>query len=845
MSTAPVQPRTALDLITQAKWESALFGTYALSLSFFESSLLKEGLIRHGCRSIDVVADVEGYSASLSERKSSRVGIEYRLIPAAQEGGIFHPKITLLSGPSGNFLLIGSGNLTHGGFGRNLEVLEIVSLEIQPSLYPQLRLLFESLGQRPKIRFGENDWLSRWVAWCEQKGGSVQDDGAFPRLVHSTIQPAADQLVAEAKRHGVVAELRVLSPFFDPDGDGILTFAERLGAQRLVVGLPEGREELSSFPFSKHRQTKVTILAATVIAPAPDRRLHAKWFELVFEDGHRLVLTGSVNATRKSLISADNIEIGLLRREAGDAASPLAWTRCATPKKHVPCAFFANAGKGVAIIHSTLQMPKEIRGTILMKGTVEGRWEGTLEWPDGTQLTVKVDADVDGNFHTVVPFSGQEASFTSLQLQLLQVSTGLFARGWVQNETLLEVGRKGFISASSLSRIVAGTSGMEDDIELFTNLTSKIHDLLAVFSESPSSVLPSKSSTDGAPEGGNEDPNQNRIVDLAELTPGSRRLVQPHYSVPGSSEDGEILVKLMRLLRRSLLRNESAPAAAGGSSSDESAELENPNNNEEASNTAQKRKQQRMLDALSVFERRLIEIIDAASPGNERGSAFVMWLEIALPPRVKRLPERVEAINFLRQWFFAVTETQHASHGPTGLAEYVAAVGLYLTLTLIARTSVESAERRRGIAMIHERLCAYFQAELTEDLLRSVNVSEQHWPPILTILLGELPPKHGVSFGLSNLLASPTIEQQLKLVESAVRGRTPLPPGLSLASCRFGKEFLKEAERGRRPSAQRALANSTTCPACHLRMSAESIAELSSVRFSQCSNCGKYLYATT
>ena len=50
---------TPVDLITEENWERVLFTSYALSLSFFESRLLKERIVRNGCRFIDVLVDVE------------------------------------------------------------------------------------------------------------------------------------------------------------------------------------------------------------------------------------------------------------------------------------------------------------------------------------------------------------------------------------------------------------------------------------------------------------------------------------------------------------------------------------------------------------------------------------------------------------------------------------------------------------------------------------------------------------------------------------------------------------------------------------------------------------------
>lgn len=112
------------DLVTSRSWEHALFTTYALSLSFFEAHLLRTGFKKNGCGDIWVVVDADGYSDSLAEKQATSVGQDYHLVPVALPRGVFHPKCTYLSGPDGDVLIVGSGNLTFGGYGRNVEVGE-------------------------------------------------------------------------------------------------------------------------------------------------------------------------------------------------------------------------------------------------------------------------------------------------------------------------------------------------------------------------------------------------------------------------------------------------------------------------------------------------------------------------------------------------------------------------------------------------------------------------------------------------------------------------------------------------------------------------------------------------
>lgn len=78
------------------------------SFSFFESVLLKQGLLAKGCQDIWIVADTDGYLQSLAERQTGSVEIDYKLVPVELPNGVFHPKCVYLSGPDGDLLMVGS-----------------------------------------------------------------------------------------------------------------------------------------------------------------------------------------------------------------------------------------------------------------------------------------------------------------------------------------------------------------------------------------------------------------------------------------------------------------------------------------------------------------------------------------------------------------------------------------------------------------------------------------------------------------------------------------------------------------------------------------------------------------
>src|SRR4051794_31426099 len=111
------------DLIRAHPWHWATFTTYALSLTFFEAVVLDE-LVRGGAREALVLADVTGVRSAVSELGAWRVGRDYQVEPVARSGGVFHPKVTVLTSDEETHLIVGSGNLTFGGWGGNLEAFD-------------------------------------------------------------------------------------------------------------------------------------------------------------------------------------------------------------------------------------------------------------------------------------------------------------------------------------------------------------------------------------------------------------------------------------------------------------------------------------------------------------------------------------------------------------------------------------------------------------------------------------------------------------------------------------------------------------------------------------------------
>jgi len=105
------------------RFHSAVLTTYAIDLIHFDRHLLNT-LHRKQICSVNILADygqmaksMEYVSPSFMERVGKEYSISNMLCP-----GAFHPKINFFVGDDSALVLLGTGNLTVAGHGKNHEV---------------------------------------------------------------------------------------------------------------------------------------------------------------------------------------------------------------------------------------------------------------------------------------------------------------------------------------------------------------------------------------------------------------------------------------------------------------------------------------------------------------------------------------------------------------------------------------------------------------------------------------------------------------------------------------------------------------------------------------------------
>lgn len=419
-----VQP-TIRDFLEAQQWKHALFTTYALSLSYFESEVLRP-LIQSGCDDIWLVADAQGYRASLLERRSMRVGQEYRLVPVGMPNGVFHPKCIYLSSPEQEMLLVGSGNLTFGGHGRNAEVFEALTPDSHATAFQDFADFLLGLGTRSDIQTGLTGWIDEFAARAEEASRRGADGKSTPpiRLLHPLETPIADQLVDTASTRGACEELKIISPYFDPDGFAVQRLAERTGAKNTIVAItsPKG----SPFPFAKAASWTIPITPKAPVLSGQNF-VHAKWIELTTADG-TILLTGSVNATRKALATTDNVELGVLRL-MDEKTSYLDWAESDTLSFDTDVQMPSGLGSSEVVFARFDQRDARVlKGSILSLQETAGPWTYRLIQADGASISGDVTIKDNGSFEV---FDDNLDGFSELPaLQILLKRDNREARGW-------------------------------------------------------------------------------------------------------------------------------------------------------------------------------------------------------------------------------------------------------------------------------------------------------------------------------------------------------------------------------------------------------------------------------
>ncbi len=305
------------ELLRGSEWEHALVLTYSLDLPFYERDLGRT-LARVPNRV--VLADARRLAEHFDDIGRGGEVLHGANVSYAVAGltsaRAAHAKVILLAAPGAGLAIVGSGNLTLGGYasqGEQFCVYRYDGAEDQLPPFAAVRQLLDGMTARDWI-----DEVTRWHldqiwAGAPWLGASIAPGTPMP-VRHNLDAPLLAQLAERIGRHQV-SEVVVHAPFYDPTCAALGRLLGQIAPASVQILVQE--HETSADPDAL-AYVLATYPGSTAVhavsAPEAGTYLHAK-FILARTREEDIVLSGSANMSLSGLCStaaAGNVEVGNL-----------------------------------------------------------------------------------------------------------------------------------------------------------------------------------------------------------------------------------------------------------------------------------------------------------------------------------------------------------------------------------------------------------------------------------------------------------------------------------------------------------------------------------------------------
>jgi hypothetical protein len=287
----------------------------------FVEHLLLDVLHKCGTPRLTVYADAGRAAESYALQSSmvTQLGRRYRVVPVPMPPGFrFHPKAVLLSGRREGTLLVGSGNLTYGGWRENAEIWTDYKtgegLQEFSAFRDYLRQIVNRLSLSQNLRDeideafdgGTRDWATQ----LPTASGLLTRCGREESLLDQMKMILGPQ---------PVDRLTVCAPYFDPEGEALRLLAAACDAQEtLVLSDRSGTNLTSAAACRQAPSVKLHGASGRPRDGGTQHRpfLHAKFYAFRRADDVVLI-SGSANCSRAALAIAGlsgNAELVSVRR---------------------------------------------------------------------------------------------------------------------------------------------------------------------------------------------------------------------------------------------------------------------------------------------------------------------------------------------------------------------------------------------------------------------------------------------------------------------------------------------------------------------------------------------------
>ncbi|MEN8262360.1 MAG: hypothetical protein ABFR82_02745 [Nitrospirota bacterium] len=322
-----------LSLLPSSQFHSCVLTTFSFDFNFFyhdvRSQLNRADIINTNVLVDDAMlhhylGSVTGYAHD-SVRRFAITGIP-------SNGGVFHPKIGLFFGDKEKgFMIIGSGNLTACGHGRNQELWGAFHIDgYEDTKAPLFKSAWEYLrgfkNQMSGISKHKIEWIEQHAGWVSKIPDTsaaqwipIDNETEAQLLINSSV--GIWESLTTALEGESITEATVISPFFDARGTTLSDLCTLVGDAEVHLIV---QKDTCAFPDLKSISIPPNLVFhdwATVFTEGMERYVHAKLLHIKTQN-KEYCLIGSSNLTSAGMGSDDkspvNEEASILLRSRKD-----------------------------------------------------------------------------------------------------------------------------------------------------------------------------------------------------------------------------------------------------------------------------------------------------------------------------------------------------------------------------------------------------------------------------------------------------------------------------------------------------------------------------------------------
>lgn len=301
-----IEQKELIQNIPAGKFHSVLMTSFSINLYYWEIQLMR-ALSSKGIHFVSAIVDADCLSDQLlkfSKAFNGNKRLEFSL-HGYKSKGAFHPKIQFYAGNDCILVLIGSGNLTISGHGKNMEVWTPIMVDsTENSAYPLVRdvwsylsSLYKELGDEAyKIikTIEENCTLLQKEYSPSNKEHKIDSEHSMKLFVDGkkTLFEQCSEWVGEER----IKEITIMSPFYDRRAEFIKALYKRFNPSSINIIVENG---FGSTPKPQSIPEYVNIYSWDDIKPKETKwqeLFHAKCLFFKGENNYYMIC-GSANAS--------------------------------------------------------------------------------------------------------------------------------------------------------------------------------------------------------------------------------------------------------------------------------------------------------------------------------------------------------------------------------------------------------------------------------------------------------------------------------------------------------------------------------------------------------------------